>query len=499
MSFKYPFDYDVIIIGSGIAGMYTALNINSNKNVLLISKSKLSNNNTNLAQGGIAVTFNKEDYDSHIEDTYKTGNYYNNRKRLKIMVEEGADNINTLINWGVNFDVDKDNKILFTKEGGHSKCRIIHYKDTTGSEIMRGLIERIKIKNNIFLLEDTFVVDLILNNKELVGLKMINNKVTYNINCNSIVIATGGIGELYANTTNSQVATGDGIAFAYRAGVNIEDMEFVQFHPTALNVPGHSHFLISEAVRGEGGILRNEKSVAFMKEYHELSDLAPRSIVSRAILEECIKQNNNRIYLDITHLESDYIKNRFPNITRECLKRGIDITKEYIPITPVQHYIMGGIKTDEYGRTNIEGLYSCGETACTGVHGANRMASNSLLEAIVFAKRIAVDLNTKKIKKVSLTNKEEEDYSDVMTDDIIDSLKEKLQMIMSENVFVFRNKNGLNYALEEVEKILNNLPREFNKVKEYELLNMITVAKIIIKAAIERKNSLGSHMIDGGN
>ncbi len=504
MSKEYVSDYDAIVIGSGIAGMFTALQIDSRKKVLLISKERIEISNTDLAQGGIAVTFNPSDYESHFTDTLKTGNFYNNKESLQIMIEEGAENINTLIEWGVNFDTDENGQILFTREGGHTKRRIIHHKDTTGQEIVRGMHDYILKQKNITISEDIFAKDLIVEANQVLGIEVIKKGDFIDIYCSNIVIATGGIGELYENTTNAKIATGDGIAFAYRAGTEVKDMEFVQFHPTALNVPGHSHFLISEAVRGEGGILKNEKNEAFMEKYHELKDLAPRTIVSRAILEECQKQSNDKVYVDVTHLDKDFITNRFPNIYSECLKRGIDITNQLIPIVPVQHYIMGGIKTDNNGKTNIKGLYACGEVACTGVHGANRMASNSLLEAIVFANRVANEINIDDSYvnyndfDLSSRNSLNSNKGTALEDDFINEKRKQLLQIMSRDVFVFRNHENLVKALEEVRQLANELPEEFLNLKEFELYNMITVALIIIEASINRKESLGSHMIDGG-
>lgn len=495
---KYKSEYDVVIIGAGIAGMFAALQINSDLKILLLSKDTVEISNTDLAQGGIAVTFDSNDFESHISDTLKTGNYYNDKEFLKIMVEEGAKMINTLLNWGVNFDTDELGNILFTKEGGHSLRRIVHYKDTTGHEIVKSLKNKIISQKNIFILENTFVVDLIIENMNVNGLTMIKDDVLNKLYCKKIVIATGGIGELYANTTNSIISTGDGVAFAYRAGVKIKDMEFVQFHPTALNTEGHSHFLISEAVRGEGGILRNENGVAFMKNYHELKDLAPRSIVSKAIIEESLKQENSNIYLDITHLDSEYILTRFPNIYKECLGKDINITNTLIPIIPVQHYIMGGIVTNINGETNISGLYACGEVACTGVHGANRMASNSLLEAIVFADRVATAINNKPYENLIKIEESIVKIEENIEDIFISSKRLMLQKIMSENVFIFREEKDLKKALIEIENIFKEIPKDVVNAKIYELINMLTVAKIIIESALNRKQSLGCHIINGG-
>ena len=488
-------EYDVIIIGSGIAGLYTALKLDSDKKVLVLSKDDIKNSNTNLAQGGIAVTFNTNEFDSHVQDTLKTGFFHNDENRLRSMIEEGANSINTLIEWGVNFDSDDYGKLLLTKEGGHSLRRIIHYKDTTGQEIIRGMFEAALKKDNITLLDNAFAMNLIVQNHRVYGLRVIKNSEMKVVFASSIVIATGGVGELYKNTTNSNVSTADGIAMAYDVGAEVKDMEFVQFHPTALNASGHSHFLISEAVRGEGGILRNEDGVAFMSDYHPLKDLAPRSIVSKAIFEEAEKQGNDHIYLDVTHLPEEYIINRFPNIYNECFKRGIDIVNQWIPIIPVQHYMMGGIKTDAIGRTNIKGLYACGEVACTGVHGANRMASNSLLEGAVFANRVAEDINVAKrgVKRIEVQIELIDNKECIK----LNSYKHQLQEIMNEYVFIFRTRHQLIRGLELINELENKLDINCVSQDSLELKNMIIVARLIITAAINRDESLGSHIIEG--
>lgn len=490
-------EYDVIIIGSGIAGLVTALRLDKNKNILVISKDKLSNNNTNLAQGGIAVTFDSNDFESHVIDTLHAGNHYNDPHILNLMVEKGGPIINALIDWGVNFDTNEKGSLLLTQEGGHSKRRIIHYKDTTGQEIIRGLLRRTQEQSNITMLENTVAIDLILKNNNAVGLEVVRDHKLHHIFAHNIVLATGGIGELYANTTNPNTSTGDGIAIAYRAGASIKDMEFVQFHPTALNLPMESHFLISEAVRGEGGILRNELGEAFMSDYHPLKDLAPRNIVSKAILEESIQQGNDSIYLDVTHLGKDYLMTRFPNIYNECFKHGIDISQEYIPIVPVQHYIMGGVETDRFGRTSINRLYACGEVACTGVHGANRMASNSLLEGAVFGNEVAIDINASVNQKSLPVVNYEDLYVTCQSMESIKNIKVELQNSMSDSVFIFRNQEDLKKAYKKIESLLKSCSTLNFSIEKHELENMLIVSKLIIESAMNRENSLGSHIIEG--
>ncbi|MBN2794870.1 MAG: L-aspartate oxidase [Clostridia bacterium] len=487
-------EYDVIIIGSGVSGLVTALKLKPNKKVLVLSKDAANNSNTNLAQGGIAVTFDAKKFESHIQDTLKAGNFYNDEDRLRLLIEEGGKSVNNLIEWGVNFDKDASGNLLLTKEGGHSERRIIHYKDTTGAEIIRGLLEYAKQQENITLLEYAFAEEILKNDDGVCGIQLLFENQCYQVKSKYVVLATGGIGELYANTTNASIATGDGIAMAYRIGAKIKDMEFVQFHPTALNVPGHSHFLISEAVRGEGGILRNEKGEAFMASYHVMQDLAPRSVVSKAIFEQIKLQNSNEIYLDVTHLDSEFVKSRFPNIYNECFKRGIDITKSYIPVTPVQHYIMGGVETDHLGSTNIPGLMVCGECACTGVHGANRMASNSLLEGIVFANRVADYINDhqRTLKNTDLFESQKT-QSSVSAEDV----KRKLQDIMSGALFIFRNQKAMLQAKKEIEALREGFALESSSQKSYEVYNMLIVATIIVDSALKRETSLGSHIVEG--
>lgn len=489
--------YDVIIIGSGIAGLYTALNIDSNLRVLIVTKDSIYETNSNLAQGGIAAAMDESDYQLHIADTLKAGCYYNINEAVKVLVEEGRENVNRLVELGVNFDRTEDGELKATREGGHSNYRVLHAKDATGREIIRALSEEISKRKNIDVMEYTFAIDIISDDKKCYGIVLKQDEIIVPYLSKYIILATGGIGQLYKNSTNSFIASGDGIAMAKRAGVKITDMEFVQFHPTALYTHNEDrNFLISEALRGEGAILRNHEGVAFMEEYHELKDLAPRDIVARAIINEIAKSDKPYINLDVTHMDHMYLKNRFPNIFDKCMTYGIDITKQYIPVCPVQHYLMGGIETNLDGQTNIDALFACGETAKTGSHGANRLASNSLLEAIVFGKRISTVIN-KKIKNIEVKNYEIESKNDFINKDV-DYYKfiDKIQEIMTDKVFIYRKYEDLISAKLELDSLKGEIKASSClSISYFKTYNMLVIAELVIEAAINRGNSIGSHML----
>ncbi|KXG73688.1 L-aspartate oxidase [Thermotalea metallivorans] len=493
-------DSDVIVIGTGIAGLYTALNIDEKYKVLLMSKAALDTNNSNLAQGGIAACVGPEDdFEAHYEDTLRAGAYYNHRENTRILIEEAPMHIEKLLKFGVHLDRDEHGKLLATREGGHSKRRVLHAKDATGKEIIRGLGEAVRKRNNIRVEENIFVIDILTEENKVLGVlavKKWGEKAVYK--GRAVVLATGGIGQIYKNTTNPLVATGDGIAMAYRGGVKVKDMEFIQFHPTAMytDKPGQK-FLISEAVRGEGAILRNVYREAFMEKYHPLKDLAPRDIVSRSIFTEMIRTEKPYVYLDITHKSAEFIRHRFPTIYERCLAEGIDMTKEWIPVAPAEHYVMGGIETDASGRTNIRGLYACGECACTGVHGANRLASNSLLEGLVFGGRVAEDIhghmeNAKPESLLISHIKKAGGNKNTIID--LEEIKGRLKNTMDQHVSIIRSEEGLKKAWREIEDIKAMLRmQEEESIPYYELLNMTTVALLIIEGALKRKDSLGGH------
>ncbi len=497
--------YDVIIVGSGIAGLYVALNINEKFRVLVLSKDEITENNSNLAQGGIAASlYSKDDIRLHIQDTLKAGSLYNNIKNVKTLVKESKNNIEKLIELGTNFDRDDEGKLSLTQEGSHSKKRVLHSKDETGKEIIRALKSKIISKKNIDILTNTFAIDVLDYKGICIGILTKNKDEMKAYLSKTTVLATGGIGQVYKNTTNSKVATGDGIAMAYRAGIDIIDMEFVQFHPTALHsISNNNSFLISEAVRGEGAILRNNSGEAFMEKYHYLKDLAPRDIVARSILNEMLNDNSDHVFLDITHRGKAFIKNRFPNIYRKCMEKGIDMSKDYIPVSPVQHYIMGGIKVDDNGRTNMSALYCCGETSCTGVHGANRLASNSLLEGIVFGRRLAEELN-----RIISQIKVPEDYEistiknyKKINEKQIEKVKEDTKEIMNKYALIVRSKEELKEGLRLIKELIIILDGHYSeKIEYFECVNITLTAYMILTSALLRDTSLGSHImcdIDG--
>src|SRR6476661_7800596 len=407
---------DFLVIGSGIAGLTYALKVAQNcpdKSVTILTKAQSDETNTKYAQGGVAgvMDFDQDSFNKHIQDTLIAGDGLCNPAIVEIVVREGVERIKEIINWGARFDKDKEGEYDLGKEGGHSEFRILHHKDVTGNELERTLLAAIKNKPNINLVSHCFVVDIITQHHlgflitkstpdiECYGvyvLNMVKNKIE-KIVSKITLLATGGNGQAYRTTTNPAIATGDGVAMMYRAKGRIENMEFIQFHPTALyeaGVAGQA-FLITEAVRGDGGILRNKNGEAFMEKYDPRKDLAPRDIVARAIDSEMKRTGTENVYLDCRDMGKEKFLEHFPNIYEKCLSIGIDITKDMIPVAPAAHYSCGGIKTDEWGRSSIKHLYACGECSSTGLHGANRLASNSLLEAMVFAHRCFVDAAAK--------------------------------------------------------------------------------------------------------
>lgn len=414
--------YDVIIVGTGIAGLYCGLKIDKNKKVLLITKDKACKSNSYLAQGGISVLKDSDDFDLYTEDTMKAGHYINNKNAVEVLIKESRKAIDNLISYGVNLD-KTNGELIYTKEGAHSINRIVHHKDITGKEVMEKLLDRVKQRENITIMEHTEVCDLYCVQRVCKGVILKDGTVLYGT---VVVLATGGIGGLFKSSTNYRHITGDGIAIGLKHKLKMKDLGFVQIHPTALytdNIDDRK-FLISEAVRGEGAILLNHKGKRFVNE------LMPRDKVANAIWHEMRYSNKPYVYLDASHLGEEFLKTRFPNIYYRCLEDGYDMAKEPIRVVPAQHYFMGGIEVDLLGRTSMKGVYAIGETACTGVHGANRLASNSLLEGLVFGNRAAYSINQDLINLISY-----KDFHDLIEKNIgAQDLKSYRDMLMCEVV-----------------------------------------------------------------
>ena len=499
-------DYDAIIIGSGIAGVYTALSMSRSARVLIMTKEAIDMNNSMLAQGGIAVSLDKEDSpELHFRDTAYAGAGLCDEHVVRSLVTEAADNIAQLCLYGVNFDRGEDKQLSLTKEAAHSRNRIIHTGDATGKEVCDTLVAAVRGLNNVIIHERTFAVDLLTEEGSCRGVLAMDGEGALHVFASPVVIcASGGYGRLYASTTNPEVATGDGAAMASRAGVKLMDLEFVQFHPTSLFRQEERNFLISEAVRGEGAVLRNLAGERFMPGYHELAELAPRDVVSRAIFAEMNRTGSDHVLLDITAKDRAYLERRFPTIFAKCLTYGIDISKDFIPVAPSQHYSMGGIQTDDWGRTNLPGFYAVGEAACNGIHGANRLASNSLLEGLVFGRRIAKILNDL-LEKQSVDGSAdvsvlgsvhiETERKNLMLDPIQQAAR--LQSRMTLDVGIIRNADSLGRASREIEAMLaEQYGMRCNTIEEMELRNMTQLAALIAETASVRKESRGAHYRD---
>ena len=485
-----PKKVDFLVVGSGIAGLTFAIKAVKYGNVHILTKKRKADSNTNYAQGGIASVFGKKDtFKQHIADTLKSGNGLCHLKAVEIMVKSGPELVQELYKMGCRFSTGNNDKFDLGKEGGHTKRRIVHAKDYTGYEIERVLLDEAK-KHGVTISENEIVLDLITKDGECFGIYYFNadiHKIDI-IHANATVLATGGAGQVYLHTTNPPIATGDGIAMAYRAGADIANMEFVQFHPTSVYnivIDGRT-FLISEAVRGEGGILKNRDSKSFMKKYSSADNLAPRDIVARACVEEMIKTSSKYVLLDISHRKADYIKNRFPTIYETCLKWGIDITREPIPVVPAAHYTCGGIYVNTWAESSIARLFALGECAYTGVHGANRLASNSLLEALVFATRASEKI--KNIRNITSPKK----ISMKKTIKTGPNYKLQVKELMDHLVGVIRTEKGLKKAYGQI----NNLSKNFDDgvhLINVESRNITNIAKLIIESALMRKESRGLH------
>jgi len=510
---KYTTDY--LVLGAGIAGMSFALKVADKHSVTLLSKSELFRTATHYAQGGIAaVMYRPDSWQKHIVDTMDAGAGVNDEKVVRFTIEEGTDRIKELIQIGTHFDKKENGEFDLAKEGGHSERRVFHFKDQTGAEIQRALTKQVKAHPNINILEHHFAVDLITEHhlgieitrkseKTCFGAYVLNPQTekidTYLAKVT--LIATGGSGNVYHTTTNPEIATGDGVAMVYRAKGAVDNMEFFQFHPTAYYEPDVTPaFLITEALRGAGAILKDVNGKEFMQKYDERKSLAPRDIVARAIDNEMKISGSDHVYLDCRHIDKEKLLDHFPNIYDHCKRRGIDITKEFIPVVPAAHYQCGGIKVDEYGQNNIKHLYASGEVSMTGLHGANRLASNSLLEALVYSHRAAMhSLNLIDIIDFRKDIPEWDDEGTVFNEEmvLITQTKKELSQIMSSYVGIVRSNLRLKRALDRLEILYRETEDLYkNSIvtqKICELRNMINVAYLIIKMAQNRKESRGLH------
>ncbi len=490
--------YDYVIVGSGIAGLYTALLAKEQGSVLIITKGSIDDCNTKYAQGGIAAAIGKNDSpELHFKDTIAAGDGLSDEEAVRILVNEAADRITELVNFGVPFDT-LNGEIALAREAAHSTPRILHAGgDATGEHIEVTLSNQAR-SSKIQVLEDSLATEILVEKGTVKGIKALDCRTgsIEEFECRFLILATGGAGQLFKLNTNADVATGDGIALAFNAGAGIIDMEFFQFHPTALRLPGVTPFLISEAVRGEGGILRNVEGYRFMPDYTPDGDLAPRDIVARSILYEMEKTGSDSVFLDVSHLASRTITTRFPHIYRFCLDHGLDITKGLIPVAPAAHYMMGGIKTNSWGETNIAGLFACGETACTGVHGANRLASNSLLEAVIFGKRIMQKTREGVEIEAPATSEGMEVHHPLSQRQVTQAVPvpslSALQMLHWDKVGIIRNKEGLTQAADILAAWQKSLPQPADR-PSYELSNLILTGRLVTEAALLREESRGAH------
>lgn len=520
---KAPEYFDLIIIGMGIAGLYTALNVTDQRKILMITKETLGRSASHMAQGGIASPiFGKTLY----QDTLRAGGEENNRERVKILVEEGDREIKKLIHWGVPFDRDKEGNLLATREGGHSGRNILHCKDETGKIIMGVLEKNLQQKKNVTLLENTYVYRL-TPLRDSLGLResfspkfpgalvstILPDGETGTFYSPNVVIATGGIGGLYHYSTNPESSTGDGMALGESLGMALEHMEFNQFHPTYFRDREQRGFLITEALRGEGAVLRNEKGVAFMKNKHPMGDLAPRDVVARGIFEELQGSKNASVTVDISHREDAFLRKRFPKVYRKALERGYDLTRDPLPVAPASHYIMGGITVDEYGETTVPGIFAVGECACSQVHGANRLASNSLLEAVVFAARAAGKISERcgrglnqdpgsRIIMDTISDKPQIrstafswNHGELL--EFLNALKMETQQVLG----IVKRDTSLHHFLRKQERALQVFqekepPRAWSAREKrtfYEVRSRLIISRSMAKASLNRKENIGAH------
>jgi L-aspartate oxidase len=492
---------DVLVLGAGLAGFRAALAVDTNQNVLVVTKSSLQQSNSQWAQGGIAAVWNTQEdtFESHTDDTLIAGQGLCDQQVVDHVIHEAPKRVQELIDWGAHFDLSADGRVALTREGGHRVSRILHaLGDATGREIMRTVIDRAAKFSNIRVIENTFTVDLLTHEDRCVG------AITWSegggiqiIWAKETILATGGCGALYRETTNPPVATGDGLAIAYRAGAQLQDMEFIQFHPTVLYVAGSARHLISEAVRGEGAYLRDCRGERFMPLYDKRGELAPRDVVAQAIVRQMEKTKHPCVYLDQRDLDPERVKARFPGLAEACAKFGIDFARDLVPVRPGAHYMVGGLSTDLLGATTLAGLWAAGEVAGTGLHGANRLASNSLLEALVFgesAGRLASQAVMEKPASYQIIPVAHRRPARKGVEIDVGDIRNSLQSLMFRQVGIQRDGEGLDEAAQQVDFWSQYVQAmEFDHPAGWELQNMLTVAGVMIRSAKERTESRGTH------
>ena len=491
-----PPQIDFLVIGAGVAGLRAAIELAHAGTVLVLAKREVTESNTQWAQGGIAAALSDEDEISlHLQDTLQAGDGLCNPAAAKVLVEDAPQRIDELIEWGTQFD-RQGTKLTFGREGAHSRNRILHaHGDSTGREILRALYAKAKTLKSISVREFEFSTDLVFEGGRVCGIHLINERgEKQDMTASAVLLATGGMGQLYRNTTNPAVATGDGVAMAFRAGAEVSDMEFIQFHPTALYLKNAPRFLLSEALRGEGAYLRNIEMHRFMPKYHSMGELAPRDVVARAILHELEVSSikDPIVYLDLTHLDAQHVKKRFPRIHATCMEYNIDITEDLIPIRPAAHYAMGGVRTDLDGRCTLSGLYAAGEAAATGVHGANRLASNSLLEGLVFGARAGNAMREELRHSRISPSKPHRAVSNGPVDTATEQVIGEVQDLTWKDVGIVRTGTGLKAAIEQLNLIAPRVAHPQTR-RGHEAQNLHALALLVARSALAREESRGAH------
>src|SRR5579863_8304162 len=491
-----PAETDFVVIGAGVAGLRAAIELADAGRVLVLAKKEVTNSNTQFAQGGIAAALSDEDEVSlHLQDTLIAGDGLCNPEAVKTLVEEGPERIEELIAWGTQFD-RSGTKLVFGREGAHSRNRILHAQgDSTGREILRALYAKAQTVKNISVREFEFSTGLQADGGRVDGVTLINEKgMPEEMSCSAVLLATGGMGQLYRNTTNPEVATGDGVAMGFRAGAEVSDMEFVQFHPTALYLKKAPRFLLSEALRGEGAYLRNIEMDRFMAKYHPLGELAPRDVVARAIMHEMevSRAKDPFVYLDLTHLGAAKIQKRFPRIYATCMQHNVDITEDVIPVRPAAHFCMGGVRTDLDGKTNVAGLYAAGEAAATGVHGANRLASNALLEGLVFGARAGISMSEELKPQAHRTVQPKAAYSNGPVDAGMEELIAQIQALLETELGIVRTRMGMQKAVKALEEMAPRVAHPKTR-RAYEASNLHLAGLMVARSALAREESRGAH------